>query len=54
MLAPEMPSGLIYVIACVIVPGVWGVVMYYAFGLWDRRRQKQIQRDAPPPVDYSI
>jgi hypothetical protein len=49
-----MASGWLYVIACVTIPALWGVAMYYAFGLWDRHRQKSIQKDAPPPVDYSI
>lgn len=50
----SMTSGWLYALTCVVVPGLWGVAMYYVFGLVERRRQKSIQRDAPPPVDYSI
>ena len=49
-----MTSGWLYTLAAVIVPALWGIAMYHAFGIWDRRRQRAIQRDAPPPVDYSI
>lgn len=49
-----MSSGWGYALACVAVPAVWGVVMYYAFGWWDARRRRRAQRDAPPPIDYSI
>jgi hypothetical protein len=43
----------LYVAACVVVPGVWGVAMYYAFGAIDRRRKRSVKSDTPP-VDYSI
>lgn len=49
-----MTSGWLYVLACVIVPAVWGVAMYHAFEIWERRRRRAIQRDVPPPIDYSI
>ncbi|MBK8995563.1 MAG: hypothetical protein IPM35_07435 [Myxococcales bacterium] len=48
-----MPNSL-YVAACVVLPAVWGVLMYFAFGALERRRQKNVRRDAPPPIDYSI
>lgn len=46
-------SSWLYVVACVVVPGVWGVVMYHAFGFIERRRKQRTKSD-PPPVDYSI
>jgi hypothetical protein len=46
-------SAWLFVAACVVVPGVWGVAMYYAFGLIERRRKHKSKSDAPP-VDYSI
>jgi len=47
-------SSWLYVAACVVVPAVWGVLMYWAFGALDRRRRRAARNDAPPPVDYSI
>ena len=42
----------LYAIACVVAPAVWGLAMYYVFG-WLRRRMER--RGAKvPPVDYSI
>jgi uncharacterized SAM-binding protein YcdF (DUF218 family) len=43
----------LYAIACVAIPALWGVVMYYAFGYWERRRRKARAPELPP-VDYSI
>jgi len=43
----------VYVAACVVVPGVWGVAMYHVFGMIERRRKQRTKSDAPP-VDYSI
>ena len=44
---------------CVVVPGVWGVVMYFAFNAASRRAAEVVTRpsdsgDQPPPIDYSI
>jgi hypothetical protein len=47
-------SGWLYVAACVLLPGTWGVVMYWAFGALDRRRKRLSRQDLPPPIDYSI
>ena len=43
-----------YAALCVVVPAVWGILMYYAFGALDRRRRNLSKRGDPPPVDYSI
>lgn len=43
----------LHVAACVVVPGVWGVLMYFAFSAFDRRRGESTQ-EGPPPIDYSI
>ena len=48
-----MPDWL-YAILCVIVPGVWGVAMYYAFGAWQRRRAHDDAEQGPPPLDYTL
>ena len=48
-----MPMWL-YALACVVVPGVWGVIMFYVFNAVGRRRAQREQRDRPPPIDYSI
>jgi len=47
---------LAYAIACVVLPALWGVLMYYAFGFVQRRRERRSTRRAgdPPPADYSI
>ena len=47
-------TGFLYVAACIVVPGVWGVFMFWAFGALERRRKRLERRDAPPPIDYSI
>lgn len=47
-------TGWLYVAACVLLPGAWGVFMYWAFSAFDRRRKQAARRDARPPVDYSI
>lgn len=43
----------LHVIACVVVPAGWGVLMYFAFNVLDRRRAEPRPED-PPPIDYSI
>jgi hypothetical protein len=45
-----------YAVACVVLPAAWGVLMYYVFGLVQRRRERRHARDSgdPPPIDYSI
>ena len=48
-----MPTWL-FAVACVVLPGAWGVLMYFAFGALERRRKKSVAKDAPPPIDYSI
>lgn len=48
-----MPPWL-YAVSCVVLPAVWGVLMYFAFGALERRRKKSSAKDAPPPIDYSI
>ncbi len=47
---------MLYALACVLVPALWGVAMYYAFGFVDRRRAARAKQAAPemPPADYSI
>lgn len=47
-------TGWLYVAACVVIPGAWGVLAYFAFGAFERRRKHAARRDARPPVDYSI
>lgn len=37
-----------YAILCVVVPGVWGLLMAGAFSLWERRTGRRRR------VDYSI
>ena len=43
----------LYAILCVAIPAVWGIAMYFVFGLIDRRRAARNQ-DKLPPIDYSI
>ncbi|MEW5854130.1 MAG: hypothetical protein AB2A00_35470 [Myxococcota bacterium] len=43
----------LYALACVAIPAVWGVVMVYVFGRWAERRRQDSARDIPP-IDYSI
>jgi hypothetical protein len=45
-----------YAVACVILPALWGVLVYLVFGLLQRRRARRIGRAPgdPPPIDYSI
>ncbi len=50
-----------YVVLCVIVPALWGVVAYVVFGAIDRRRNKpeaggtaEADGGRPPPIDYYI
>ena len=47
-------SGTAYVALCVLAPAVWGVAMYYVFGLIDKRRRRLKKDELPPPIDYSI
>lgn len=47
----------LYIAACLLVPGVWGIVSAWIFGKIDeRRRAKKPPDDSSwtPPVDYSI
>ncbi len=44
----------LYIVACVLVPACWGLLMYVGFNVLDRKRMAQRQADAPPPIDYSI
>lgn len=44
----------LYAIACVVAPALWGVAMYYAFGWLRRRMERGGGKDDVPPVDYSI
>ncbi len=46
-------SGWLYALLCLVVPALWGVLMYYLFG-WIQRRRRQVTREDAPPVDYSI
>ena len=39
---------------CVVVPAIWGIVMYFAFNALASRRQEQQRAGDPPPIDYSI
>ncbi|HLK10252.1 MAG TPA: hypothetical protein VKW76_02625 [Candidatus Binatia bacterium] len=48
-----MPAWL-YALLCLAVPAVWGVVMFWVFDLWHRRRRREDLRAGPPPIDYSI
>lgn len=45
--------GWLYVLACVTVPALWGIVMYHLFGWWDRRRKRRASEELPH-VDYTI
>jgi hypothetical protein len=49
-------TSLAYAVACVVLPALWGVLMYYVFGLVQRRRRRGAAHEAPnpPPIDYSI
>ena len=40
---------LVYAGACVVLPAVWAVAMFFAFNRLYRRRKKE-----PPPIDYMI
>ena len=44
----------LYAVACVVAPAIWGVIMYHAFGWLRRRLEKSGGKDRVPPVDYSI
>jgi len=46
---------------CVVVPALWGVVMYHLFNAVAKRRAQRAGEepgahpaDLPPPIDYSI
>ena len=47
-------SDWLFALACVVLPGVWGAVMFLAFRAYDKQRRKAGKRDDLPPVDYSI
>lgn len=42
----------LYAALAVVVPAVWGVLMYFVFGVLDKKAKKS--GEGPPPVDYSI
>jgi hypothetical protein len=44
----------LHVIACVALPAVWGVAMYYVFSAANRRLSAPESSSGPPPIDYSI
>ena len=49
-------ADVLYSIACIMVPALWGFAMFHAFGFVDRRRRaasKPTEREIPP-IDYSI
>lgn len=48
-----MPAWL-FAVSCVVLPAVWGVLMYFVFGAFQRRYERVVRKDAPPPIDYSI
>jgi hypothetical protein len=50
---PLMPLWL-HATLCVLIPAVWGVIMYFVFDLLRKRRLTQRRDDDPPPIDYSI
>ncbi len=45
-----------YIVLCLVVPAVWGVMMYKAFDWLVRRRAASDADggDEQPPIDYSI
>jgi hypothetical protein len=49
-------TSLAYAVACIVLPALWGVLMYHVFGLVQRRRGRRAMHEAshPPPIDYSI
>jgi CubicO group peptidase (beta-lactamase class C family) len=49
-----MTAMVLYAVACVVAPAVWGVAMYYVFGWMRRRLERGGGKDRVPPVDYSI
>ncbi len=49
-----MMSGWLYAVLCVVLPGAWGLLMYFLFGAIDKRRKRAATKDLPPPIDYSI
>jgi hypothetical protein len=47
----------LYAFACVAVPTVWAVVMFKAFGWWERRlaaKRTGDEQQHPHDVDYMI
>ncbi|MBI3202598.1 MAG: hypothetical protein IT377_08665 [Polyangiaceae bacterium] len=44
----------LFAASCVVLPALWGVAMYFAFGAVERRRKRLLPKDPPPPIDYSI
>jgi len=47
-------GGWLYAAACVAVPAVWGIIMYLAFNLVDRRHRDERPDAELPPIDYTI
>ncbi len=48
-----MPT-VLYVLTCLLVPPLWGFLMYLAIGWWERRRRMAAVRERLPPIDYTI
>lgn len=44
----------LHALACVLVPGLWGVLMYFVVSALSRRKLTRDTENAPPPIDYSI
>jgi len=38
----------LYAAACVVIPALWGLIMYAVFNRFHRKRKQ------PPPIDYMI
>ena len=49
-----MTGSILYASACVLVPALWGVVMYHVFGWIQRRTRRGGPKADVPPIDYSI
>jgi hypothetical protein len=47
-------AALWYPLGCVLVPCVIGIVMYFGFEAWERRRRAGPPENELPIIDYSI
>ncbi len=47
-------STTVYALVCFLAPTAWGVLMYFALELMDRRRRAAAAKRERPPADYSI